>query len=90
MNTGAATANLDVFHLAKADALADGAELTHFVLAPDVALTLSEAKKQTGSNVGLLDATGVADGTTIAGVPVLVSTDVAAGNAWVSRPHKIL
>jgi len=54
-----------------------------FVLAPDVALTLSKAKHlDTGSNVGLLDATGVADGTTLAGVPVLVSTDVAAGNAW--------
>ncbi len=54
-----------------------------FVLAPDVALTLSKAKQlDTGSNVGLLDATGVADGTTLAGVPVLVSTDVAAGNAW--------
>ena len=54
-----------------------------FVLAPDVALTLSKAKHlDTGSKVGLLDATGVADGTTLAGVPVLVSTDVAAGNAW--------
>ena len=30
----------------------------------------------------LLDANGVGDGVTLAGVPVLVSTDVAAGNAW--------
>jgi HK97 family phage major capsid protein len=52
-------------------------------LAPDVALTLSKAKQlTTGSNVGLLDANGVGDGVTLAGVPVLVSTDVAAGNAW--------
>jgi hypothetical protein len=60
-----------------------------FVLAPDVALTLSKAKHlDTGSNVGLLDATGVADGTTLAGVPVLVSTDVAAGNAWAWTAHR--
>jgi len=60
-----------------------------FVLAPDVALTLSKAKHlDTGSKVGLLDATGVADGTTLAGVPVLVSTDVAAGNAWAWTAHR--
>ena len=54
-----------------------------FILAPDVALTLSKAKQlDTGSNVGLLDQNGVADGISLAGVPVLVSTDVAAGNAW--------
>jgi hypothetical protein len=53
-----------------------------WVLAPDVALTLSKAKQATGSNMGLLDSTGVGDGVTLAGVPVLVSTDVAAGNAW--------
>ncbi|WP_199255619.1 phage major capsid protein [Mycolicibacterium mengxianglii] len=75
--------SLDPFHQAKADALADGANITHFVLAPDVALALSTTKQlTTGSNVGLLDSTGVADGVTLAGVPVLVSTDVAAGSAW--------
>lgn len=73
--------NLDAFHTAKSDALADGATLTHFILAPDVALALSLTKDlTTGSNKGLLDAVG--DGVTLAGVPVLVSTDVAAGNAW--------
>lgn len=73
--------SLDPFHTAKADALADGATLTHFVLAPDVALALSTTKElTTGSNKGLLDS--VSDGTTLAGVPVLVSTDVVAGNAW--------
>ena len=84
VDTGTITLDsLDPFHEAKAAALADGAELSVFVLAPDVALTLSKAKQlDSGSNVGLLDATGVADGTTLAGVPVLVSTDVGAGNAW--------
>ena len=43
-------------------------------------LTLAQAKEQTGSNKGLFDTVG--DGVTLAGVPVLVSTDVAAGNAW--------
>jgi hypothetical protein len=43
---------------------------------------LSKAKTGTESNVGLLESTGVGDGVTLAGVPVLVSTDVAAGNAW--------
>jgi HK97 family phage major capsid protein len=54
-----------------------------FILAPDVALILSKAKQlDPGSNVGLLDQNGVGDGVTLAGVPVLVCTDVAAGNAW--------
>ena len=81
VDTGTVTlASLDAFHQAKADALADGAELSVFILAPDVALTLSKAKQATGSNMGLLNTVG--DGVTLAGVPVLVSTDVAAGNAW--------
>jgi HK97 family phage major capsid protein len=81
VDTGTVTlASLDAFHQAKADALADGAELSVFILAPDVALALSKAKQPTGSNMGLLD--NVGDGVTLAGVPVLVSTDVAAGNAW--------
>ncbi|WP_029116863.1 phage major capsid protein [Mycobacterium sp. URHB0044] len=84
VDTGTITlTSLDPFHEAKAAALADGAEVSVWILAPDVALTLSKAKQLTsGSNVGLLDTTGVADGVTLAGVPVLVSTDVAAGNAW--------
>jgi HK97 family phage major capsid protein len=84
VDTGTITlTSLDPFHEAKAAALADGAVVSAWLLAPDVALTLSKAKQLTsGSNVGLLDSTGVADGVTLAGVPVLVSTDVAAGNAW--------
>ena len=73
VDTGSAIANLDPFHQAKADALADGAELTVFILAPDVALALSKAKQATGSNMGLLN--NVGDGVTLAGVPVLVSPD---------------
>ncbi len=72
--------SLDPFHEAVAAALADGANLTHFILAADVALTLAKAKEETGSNKGLFES--VADGVTLAGVPVLVCTDVAAGNAW--------
>jgi HK97 family phage major capsid protein len=84
VDTGTVTLDsLDPFHEAKAAALADGAVISVFILAPDVALTLSKAKQlDSGSNVGLLDNTGVSDGVTLAGVPVLVSTDVAVGNAW--------
>lgn len=81
VDTGTITLDsLDPFHQAKADALTDGATLTHFILAPDVALALAKAKQADDSNMGLFDAVG--DGTTLAGVQVLVSTDVAAGNAW--------
>ena len=81
VDTGTVTLDsLDPFHEANAAALADGAELSVFILAPDVALALSEAKTATDSNQGLLDSVG--DGVTLAGVPVLVSTDVAEGNAW--------
>lgn len=81
IDTGTVTLEtLDPFHEAKAAALADGAELTVFILAPDVALALAEAKQSADSNMGLL--TDVGDGITVAGVRVLVSTDVPAGNAW--------
>jgi HK97 family phage major capsid protein len=74
-------ANLDSFHDAKSAAIAEGAELTHFVLAPDVALTLAKLKVlTTGSNQSLVDS--VDDGVRLAGVPVLVSPAVAEGNAW--------
>lgn len=80
IDTGSAIANLDVFHQAKANALVAGANLTHFILAPDVALTLAKTKEGTGSNKSLLDS--VSDGSALAGVQLLISTDVAAGNAW--------
>lgn len=81
VDTGTITlSSLDAFHEAKAAALADGAELTHFILAADVALALSKAKEQTGSNKSLFE--NVGDGVTLAGVKVLVSVDIPAGNAW--------
>jgi HK97 family phage major capsid protein len=84
IDTGTITfSSLDPFHEGKAAALADGADVSVWILAPDVALTLSKTKQlASGSNVGLFDSTGIGDGVTLAGVPVLVSTDVAAGNAW--------
>lgn len=89
VDTGTVTLDsLDPFHQAKADALADGATLTHFILAPDVALSLAKAKQTDTSNMGLFDAVG--DGTTLAGVQVLVSTDVATGNAWGVDASQIL
>ncbi|MBI3227180.1 MAG: phage major capsid protein [Mycolicibacterium cosmeticum] len=89
VDTGTVTlTTMDPFHEAKAAALADGAELTHFILAPDVALVLAKAKQATDSNLGLLE--NVGDGVTLAGVPVLVSTDVAAGNAWGVDSSQIL
>lgn len=81
--------NLDSFHVAKAAALADGANLTAWLVAPDVALALSTAKEflpgatsDATSNIALLGANGVADGTLIAGVPVIVAPDVTAGTVW--------
>lgn len=72
--------DLDAFHNAKAVSLADGASVTHFIAAPDVALGLATAKTGTDSNVGLLES--VSDGTLVAGVPLLVSTHVTAGTVW--------
>lgn len=81
VDTGTITlTSLDPFHEAKAAALADGANLTHFILSRDVALSLAKAKESSGSNKGLFE--NVGDGITLAGVPVLVSNDVASGNAW--------
>ena len=89
VDTGTVTLDsLDPFHEAKAAALADNATLTHFILAPDVALTLAKAKEQSGSNKSLFE--NIADGVTLAGVKVLVSTDVAAGNAWGVDSSQIL
>lgn len=80
MDTAGVWTTLDHIHDAKAEALAEGAELTHIVLAPDVALALSKAKTATGSNQGLLET--VDDGIKLAGLTALVSPAVGAGNAW--------
>ncbi|WP_197381262.1 phage major capsid protein [Mycolicibacterium mengxianglii] len=87
-DTGGVWTTLDHIHDAKNLVLTDGAELTHIVLAPDVALALAKAKTQTGSNQGLFD--NVADGITLAGLTVLVSPHVAAGNAWAVDQSQIL
>ncbi len=82
-------ARLDPAHEAKDAALADGAEITVFVLAPDVALALSKTKSSTSARPGTNLERGSAGreqasrtARPLAGLPVLVSTDVAAGNAW--------
>ncbi|WP_099023568.1 phage major capsid protein [Mycolicibacterium palauense] len=88
VDTGGAWTTLDHVHDAKAAALAEGAELTHIVLAPDVALALAKAKQGTDSNVGLFD--NVADGVQLAGITALVSPHVAAGNAWAVDSSQVL
>lgn len=80
VDTGAGWTTLDYVHDAKAQAMANGAALTHIVMAPDVALALSKAKTGTGSNQSLLET--VDDGIRLAGLVALVSPAVAAGNAW--------
>jgi HK97 family phage major capsid protein len=88
VDTAGAWASLDNVHDAKNTALSHGAELTHIVLAPDVALALAKAKEETGSNKGLFD--NVADGITLAGLTVAVSPAVAAGNAWAVDSSQVL
>lgn len=88
VNTAGAWTTLDHVHDAKAAALAEGAELTHVILAPDVALALAKAKQGTDSNVGLFD--NVADGVQLAGLTALVSPHVAAGNAWAVDQSQVL
>lgn len=80
--------SLDPIHQAKHDALADGANLTHLILAPDVALALATAKETETSFKGLLD--NIGDGVSLAGLKLLVSTDVAAGNAWAVDSSQVI
>jgi HK97 family phage major capsid protein len=88
VDTGNAWTSLDHFHNAKYEAIAEGAELTHVILAPDVALALALAKEATGSNKSLFE--NVADGVTLAGLAAVVSPHVAAGNAWAVDSSQIL
>lgn len=88
VDTGAAWTTLDHVHDAKSAAIAEGAELTHIVLAPDVALALSKAKTSTGSNQGLLET--VDDGVRLAGLVAYVSPHVAAGNAWAVDKSQVM
>lgn len=80
IDTGSGPTSLDPFHDAKRMGLAAGAELTSFILSPGLANTLAKLKTASGSNAGLLESVG--DGIQLAGVNVLVSNAVAAGEAW--------
>ncbi|WP_420879814.1 phage major capsid protein [Rhodococcus sp. (in: high G+C Gram-positive bacteria)] len=88
VDTGAGWTTLDYVHDAKSQAVANGAELSHIVLAPDVALALSKAKTATGSNQGLLET--VDDGIKLAGLIALVSPAVSAGNAWALDSSQVM
>lgn len=88
VDTSGAWTTLDHIHEAKSEAMAYGAELTHIVLAPDVALALAKAKTATGSNQGLLET--VDDGIKLAGLVALVSPAIAAGNAWALDKSQVL
>lgn len=68
--------NTDWALAAIAAAEAQGGHLTAFVTDPATALTLATAKDQTGSERNLLE------GRTVAGVPLIVSTDVTAGTVY--------
>ena len=71
----------DPFVSARFAAEAHGAKLTHWLMSPTVAETLSKIKVATGSNQPLLQF--VEDGITVAGLPVLTSVDVDATTlAW--------
>ncbi|VBA57610.1 hypothetical protein LAUMK191_04100 [Mycobacterium attenuatum] len=81
VDTGASLSNLDPFVSARYAAEAQGANLTHWVMSPTTAETLSKLKTASGSNQSLLQF--VEDGITVAGLPVLTSTHVDAGTvAW--------
>jgi HK97 family phage major capsid protein len=88
VDTGAGWTTLDYVHDAKSQAMAQGAELTHIVLAQDVALALAKAKTATGSNQGLLET--VDDGIKLAGLIALVSPAVTAGNAWALDSSQVM
>jgi HK97 family phage major capsid protein len=81
-SAGPALTNLDKFVSARYAAEAHGAKLTHWLIDPSVAEALSLLKKlSSGSNESLLQF--VEDGITIAGLPVITTTDVdAATLAW--------
>ncbi|MBM7458575.1 phage major capsid protein [Rhodococcus coprophilus] len=88
VDTTAGWTTLDYVHDAKSKAMANGAELTHIVLAPDVALALSKAKTASGSNQGLIES--VDDGIKLAGLIALVSPAVTAGNAWALDSSQVM
>ena len=81
VDTGASITNLDPFVAAIFKAQSIGANVTHWVMDPATAETLSKLKKATGSNEPLLEL--VADGFRLAGIPVLTNAAVDADTfAW--------
>lgn len=81
IDTGASITNLDPFIAAIFKARSVGANITHWVMDPATAETLSKLKKATGSNEPLLEL--VADGFRLAGIPVLTNAAVDADTfAW--------
>lgn len=81
VDTGPSITNLDPFITAIFAAQSVGATITHWVMAPATAESLSKLKKATGSNEALLEM--VSDGIQVAGIPVLLNPNVdAATFAW--------
>lgn len=81
VDTGSGITNLDFFISAIFKAQSVGATITHWVMDPTTAETLSKLKKATGSNEPLLEL--VADGFRLAGIPVLTNAAVDADTvAW--------
>lgn len=81
VSVGASLTNLDAFVSARYAALANGSELTSWIVRPVVAEALSKLKTASGSNQPLLEF--VEDGITVAGLPVLVSDQVDSTTvAW--------
>jgi hypothetical protein len=82
VDTGSSLTNLDKFVWGRYAAEAHGSKLTHWLMKPATAETLSLLKKlTTGSNESLISF--VEDGLRIAGVPVITSTHVDANTfAW--------
>jgi len=77
VDTGSSLTNLDKFVSGRYAAEAHGSKLTHWLMKPATAETLSLLKKlTTGSNESLISF--VEDGLRIAGVPVITSTHVDA------------
>ena len=84
VDTGASLANLDPFIEARYASVANGSELTSWIVSPTTAEALSKLKVQDGSNQTLIQF--VEDGITVAGLPVLVSDQVDAATLFWGIP----
>jgi len=81
VDSGSSLANLDAFIAARYKAEINGASLTHFLVNPSVAQTISQLKTASGYNTNLVSF--VDDGVQIAGIPVITSIHVDASTvAW--------